>query len=397
MSNKNTRVVVALSGGVDSSVAAYMLVKQGYDVIGIFMKNWHDESVTISNECPWVEDSYDAMMVAEKLSIPFQTVDLSKEYQTRIIDYMFDEYKNGHTPNPDVLCNREIKFDVFLKIAESLDADYVATGHYCRIKSKKTDNQFIYSLHSGKDTNKDQSYFLCQLSQYQLSKVMFPIGDLDKKEVRLIAKQQNLITAEKKDSQGLCFVGKVKLPEFLQQKLKVKKGKVILISKNNEIFNSVSDPNDFSVQNLKLMSNPYNYSIDKGSVIGNHDGAHFFTIGQRKGLAIGGTKEPLFVIGTDVVNNLVYVGEGKNHPGLYRKVLFVLEKNFHRLREDYDYTDSKLFDTRIRYRQPLQKSQLVFTENGTFFIFEKPQSSISKGQFVVWYNGDELIGSGVID
>ena len=397
MSNKNTRVVVALSGGVDSSVAAYMLVKQGYDVIGIFMKNWHDESVTISNECPWVEDSYDAMMVAEKLSIPFQTVDLSKEYQTRIIDYMFDEYKNGHTPNPDVLCNREIKFDVFLKIAESLDADYVATGHYCRIKSKKTDNQFIYSLFSGKDTNKDQSYFLCQLSQYQLSKVMFPIGDLDKKEVRLIAKQQNLITAEKKDSQGLCFVGKVKLPEFLQQKLKVKKGKVILISKNNEIFNSVSDPNDFSVQNLKLMSNPYNYSIDKGSVIGNHDGAHFFTIGQRKGLAIGGTKEPLFVIGTDVVNNLVYVGEGKNHPGLYRKVLFVLGKNFHRLREDYDYTDSKLFDTRIRYRQPLQKSQLVFTENGTFFIFDKPQSSIAKGQFVVWYNGDELIGSGVID
>ena len=226
---------------------------------------------------------------------------------------------------------------------------------------------------------------------------MFPIGDLDKKEVRLIAKQQNLITAEKKDSQGLCFVGKVKLPEFLQQKLKVKKGKVILISKNNEIFNSVSDPNDFSVQNLKLMSNPYNYSIDKGSVIGNHDGAHFFTIGQRKGLAIGGTKEPLFVIGTDVVNNLVYVGEGKNHPGLYRKVLFVLEKNFHRLREDYDYTGSKLFDTRIRYRQPLQKSQLVFTENGTFFIFDKPQSSITKGQFVVWYNGDELIGSGVID
>ena len=397
MSNKNTRVVVALSGGVDSSVAAYMLVKQGYDVIGIFMKNWHDESVTISNECPWVEDSYDAMMVAEKLSIPFQTVDLSKEYQTRIIDYMFDEYKNGHTPNPDVLCNREIKFDVFLKIAESLDADYVATGHYCRIKSKKTDNQFIYSLYSGKDTNKDQSYFLCQLSQYQLSKVMFPIGDLDKKEVRLIAKQQNLITAEKKDSQGLCFVGKVKLPEFLQQKLKVKKGKVILISKNNEIFNSVSDPDDFSVQNLKLMSNPYNYSIDKGSVIGNHDGAHFFTNGQRKGLAIGGTKEPLFVIGTDVVNNLVYVGEGKNHPGLYRKVLFVLEKNFHRLREDYDYTDSKLFDTRIRYRQPLQKSQLVFTENGTFFIFDKTQSSITKGQFVVWYNGDELIGSGVID
>ena len=397
MSNKNTRVVVALSGGVDSSVAAYMLVKQGYDVIGIFMKNWHDESVTISNECPWVEDSYDAMMVAEKLSIPFQTVDLSKEYQTRIIDYMFDEYKNGHTPNPDVLCNREIKFDVFLKIAESLDADYVATGHYCRIKSKRTDNQFIYSLFSGKDTNKDQSYFLCQLSQYQLSKVMFPIGDLDKKEVRLIAKQQNLITAEKKDSQGLCFVGKVKLPEFLQQKLKVKKGKVILISKSNDIFNSVSDPDDFSVQNLKLMSNPYNYSIDKGSVIGNHDGAHFFTIGQRKGLAIGGTKEPLFVIGTDVVNNLVYVGEGKNHPGLYRKVLFVLGKNFHRLREDYDYTDSKLFDTRIRYRQPLQKSQLVFTENGTFFIFDKPQSSIAKGQFVVWYNGDELIGSGVID
>jgi len=397
MSNRNTRVVVALSGGVDSSVAAYLLVKQGYEVIGIFMKNWHDESVTISNECPWVEDSYDAMMVAEKLSIPFQTIDLSKEYQTRIIDYMFDEYKNGNTPNPDVLCNREIKFDVFLKIAESLNADYVATGHYCKIEIKKIKNKSIFSLYSGKDTNKDQSYFLCQLSQNQLSKVIFPIGNLNKNEVRDIAKQQNFNTAEKKDSQGLCFVGKVKLPEFLQQKLKVKKGKVVLISKNNQIFSTSKDYNDLSAENLKLLSSPFDYSIEKGSVIGEHDGAHFFTIGQRKGLSIGGTKEPLFVIGTDVVKNIVYVGEGKNHPGLYRKVLFVLKRNFHLVREDYEYLDSKLFDTRIRYRQPLQKSKLIFTETGVYFSFDKFQSSITKGQFVVWYNKNELLGSGVID
>ena len=394
MSNKNTRVVVALSGGVDSSVAAYLLVKQGYDVVGIFMKNWHDNTVTISNECPWVEDSYDAMIVAEKLSIPFQTIDLSKEYQERIIDYMFNEYKIGNTPNPDVLCNREIKFDVFLEIAKNLGADYVATGHYCRVVSEN--NQF--KLLSGKDLNKDQSYFLCQLSQKQLSKVMFPVGELDKKEVRLIAKEQDLVTAEKKDSQGLCFVGKVKLPEFLQQKLKIKKGIVVKISNNNSQYIDTPDYNNHSLENLRKLAKPFDYSLKDGDVLGEHDGAHFFTVGQRKGLAIGGSKEPLFVIKTDVINNIVYVGEGKDHPGLYRKVLFIKNKDFHKVRTDFDYKNvNNKFESRIRYRQPLQESKLVFGESGVFMIFDNLQSAISKGQFAVWYKNEELIGSGVID
>ncbi|MBT7984281.1 tRNA 2-thiouridine(34) synthase MnmA [Flavobacteriaceae bacterium] len=394
MSNKNTRVVVALSGGVDSSVAAYLLTQQGYDVVGIFMKNWHDETVTISNECPWVEDSYDAMIVAEKLSIPFQTIDLSKEYQERIIDYMFNEYKIGNTPNPDVLCNREIKFDVFLEIAKNLGADFVATGHYCRVVPKKDH----FELLSGKDTNKDQSYFLCQLSQKQLSKVMFPIGELNKNEVREIAKQQNLITAEKKDSQGLCFVGKVKLPEFLQQKLKIKKGLVVKISINNSQYVDTLDYDNHSIENLKKLAKSFDYSLKDGTVVGEHDGAHFFTVGQRKGLAIGGSKDPLFVIKTDVINNIVYVGEGKDHPGLYKKVLFIKNKDFHKVRLDIDYQNSNNeYESRIRYRQPLQNSKLVFGENGVFMIFDNLQSAISKGQFAVWYKDDELIGSGVID
>ena len=394
MSNKNTRVVVALSGGVDSSVAAHLLVKQGYDVVGIFMKNWHDETVTISNECPWVEDSYDAMIVAEKLSIPFQTIDLSKQYQERIIDYMFNEYKIGNTPNPDVLCNREIKFDVFLEIAKNLGADYVATGHYCRVVSEN--NHF--SLLAGKDLNKDQSYFLCQLSQKQLSKVMFPIGDLYKKEVRLIAKKQNLVTADKKDSQGLCFVGKVKLPEFLQQKLKIKKGVVVKISNDFIPYLNTLDYADDSIDNLRKLAKSFNYSLNDGTVVGEHHGAHFFTIGQRKGLAIGGSKEPLFVIKTDVINNIVYVGEGKDHPGLFKKVLFIKNKNFHRVRTDIDYQNSNnKYESRIRYRQPLQKSKLVFDKDGVFMVFENLQSAISKGQFAVWYKNKELIGSGVID
>ena len=394
MSNKNTRVVVALSGGVDSSVAAHLLVKQGYDVIGIFMKNWHDETVTISNECPWVEDSYDAMIVAEKLSIPFQTIDLSKQYQERIIDYMFNEYKIGNTPNPDVLCNREIKFDVFLEIAKNLGADYVATGHYCRVVSEN--NHF--SLLAGKDLNKDQSYFLCQLSQKQLSKVMFPIGDLYKKEVRLIAKKQNLVTADKKDSQGLCFVGKVKLPEFLQQKLKIKKGVVVKISNDFTPYLNTLDYANDSIDNLRKLAKSFNYSLNDGTVVGEHHGAHFFTIGQRKGLAIGGSKEPLFVIKTDVINNIVYVGEGKDHPGLFKKVLFIKNKNFHGVRTDIDYQNSNnKYESRIRYRQPLQKSKLVFDKDGVFMVFENLQSAISKGQFAVWYKNKELIGSGVID
>ncbi len=392
------RVVVGLSGGVDSSVAAYLLQQKGYDVIGLFMKNWHDDSVTISNECPWLEDSNDAMLVAQKLGIPFQTVDLSAIYKEKIVDYMFREYKMGRTPNPDVLCNREIKFDVFLKIALELGAHYVATGHYCR-KDEITRNQKkIFRLLAGKDKNKDQSYFLCQLSQEQLAKTLFPIGELEKPEVRKIASQQGLITAEKRDSQGLCFIGKVRLPEFLQQQLKPKKGDIIIIPHSFDTYN-LSEPSFSSKEErLSFLSNEQKYSPQDGTVIGTHQGAHFFTIGQRKGLGVGGFKEPLFVIATDVKKNIIYVGEGKNHPGLYRNTIFVKPEEVHWIRNDKTLKEGESLAViaRIRYRQPLQKATLYQTTKGLFVAFKKPQSAITKGQFVAWYSNDELLGSGVI-
>lgn len=317
------RVIVGLSGGVDSSVAAYLLKEQGYEVIGLFMKNWHDDSVTISNECPWLEDSNDAMIVAEKLGIPFQVVDLSEDYKERIVDYMFNEYEKGRTPNPDVLCNREIKFDVFMKIALELGADYVATGHYCRKGEEEVNGVETYKLLAGKDDNKDQSYFLCQLSQNQLAKALFPIGELTKPEVRAIAAEQDLITADKKDSQGLCFIGKVRLPEFLQQKLKPKEGVIVRIPEDSEIYNREIPAFESEEEKLQFFSKKYKYNVSDGEIVGKHQGAHYFTKGQRKGLAVGGTKEPLFVIDTDVVENVIYAGEGKNHKGLYRNVLFV--------------------------------------------------------------------------
>ena len=399
MSNIKKRVVVALSGGVDSSVAAHLLVKKGYEVIGIFMKNWHDESVTISNECPWVEDSYDAMIVADKLSIPFQTIDLSKDYQKKIVDYMFSEYKNGNTPNPDVLCNREIKFDIFLKIAMNLGADFIATGHYCRVKEINKNKNTVYQLLSGKDQNKDQSYFLCQLSQEQLSKTLFPIGEMDKSEVRSIAKKEGLITAEKKDSQGLCFIGKVKLPDFLQQKLKKKIGKIVQIPSDSSVYKNIHDFSNYSFENLFKISNSFNYDIEDGEVVGEHNGAHFFTNGQRKGLSIGGSKDPLYVIKTDVINNVIYVGEGKSHPGLFRKVLFIKKDDIHLVRSDLSFEkDLKIkFQARIRYRQQLQDVELYFKSKGVFLLFKNEQSAITKGQFAVWYERDELIGSGVIN
>ena len=398
MAINKTRVVIALSGGVDSSVAAYLLKKKGYDVIGIFMKNWHDESVTVSKECPWLEDSYDAMIVSEKLAIPFQTIDLSDEYQTRIVDYMFDEYEKGNTPNPDVLCNREIKFDVFLKVALDLGADFIATGHYCRVEKIKDNDKNIFRLLEGLDQNKDQSYFLCQLSQNQLSKTLFPIGELTKKEVRLIAKEQGLITAEKKDSQGLCFIGKVKLPDFLQQKLKQKNGKIVKVSSKNKMYVNV-DTTNHSIDNLLSISGSYNYNLNDGEYIGNHTGAHFFTVGQRKGLAVGGTKEPLFVLKTDIVENIIYVGEGKSHPGLFRKVLFIKSEDLHLLRKDKFLKKENIFKlkARIRYRQPLQDASLLIVRDGAFLIFDKKQSAITKGQFAVWYKNQELLGSGVIN
>ncbi|AUC14692.1 tRNA 2-thiouridine(34) synthase MnmA [Tenacibaculum sp. SZ-18] len=392
------RVVVGLSGGVDSSVTAYLLQKQGYEVIGLFMKNWHDDSVTISDECPWLEDSNDAMIVAEKLGIPFQTVDLSEQYKERIVDYMFDEYEKGRTPNPDVLCNREIKFDVFMDIALGLGADYVATGHYCRKEEEIIDGKPVYKLLAGKDGNKDQSYFLCQLSQEQLSKALFPVGELTKPEVREIAKEADLITAEKKDSQGLCFIGKVRLPDFLQQKLQPKEGVIVQVPDSLEAYNKPLPRFENKQAELTYKSKKFEYDVADGKVVGKHQGAHYFTKGQRKGLAVGGTKEPLFVIETDVEENVIFTGEGKNHRGLYRNVLFVSNEELHWVREDLALANDETMEVeaRIRYRQPLEKAILHKVENGLFVEFENPQSAIQEGQFVAWYNNEELLGSGVI-
>lgn len=392
------RVVVGLSGGVDSSVAAYLLQEQGYEVIGLFMKNWHDDSVTISNECPWLEDSNDALLVAEKLGIPFQTIDLSIEYQDKIVDYMFREYENGRTPNPDVLCNREIKFDIFMKIAQSLGADYVATGHYCRKGEIEVEGQTVFQLLTGKDDNKDQSYFLCQLSQYQLSKSLFPIGELTKPEVRQIAFELDLITAEKKDSQGLCFIGKVRLPEFLQQKLLPKTGIIVEIQANNQLYFQETPAFESTEARLLFESNKICYTPEMGKIIGNHQGAHYFTIGQRKGLNVGGTKEGLFVIATDVINNIIYTGQGQNHPGLFKKALRIQTHDIHWVRADLALQVGQNLPVmaRIRYRQPLQNAILFQFENFLIVDFESPQSAITEGQFVAWYQGDELLGSGVI-
>ncbi len=393
------KVVVGLSGGVDSSVAAYLLKEQGYDVIGLFMKNWHDDSVTISEECPWLEDSNDALIVAEKLGIPFQTVDLSVEYKERIVDYMFNEYEMGRTPNPDVLCNREIKFDVFMKIAMQLGADYVATGHYCRKGTiVNNDGSETYQLLAGADQNKDQSYFLCQLSQEQLSKTLFPIGELQKPEVRQIAAKMNLITADKKDSQGLCFIGKVRLPDFLQQKLKPKKGIIIEIPNNHPFYSRKSVGFNTEEDKLEFSSEKPVYSTLEGKKVGEHQGAHYFTKGQRKGLNVGGTKEPLFVIDTDVEENVIYTGQGKSHPGLYRNTLFVTNKELHWIRPDLQLNigESLNVKARIRYRQALENATIVKTEKGLYVDFVEAQSAITEGQFVAWYLNDELIGSGVI-
>ena len=394
------RVVVGLSGGVDSSVAAYLLQKQGYEVIGLFMKNWHDDSVTISDECPWLEDSNDALMVAEKLGIPFQTVDMSVPYKQRIVDYMFREYERGRTPNPDVLCNREIKFATFLEYALNLGADYVATGHYCRKDTIEVNGQTIYRLLAGKDQNKDQSYFLCQLSQAQLGRALFPIGDLQKSEVRAIAKELGLVTAEKKDSQGLCFVGKVRLPEFLQQQLAPKKGDIIQIPNTWQGYQDKESSKLFECyeDELKYYAEKYHYSPTDGKVVGQHDGAHFFTIGQRKGLHVGGTVEPLFVIDTDTEKNIIYVGEGHAHPGLFRRTLFVKKEDIHWIRTDLALSLHQSMEAmvRIRYRQPLQKATLYLNDSGLYIDFTTPQSAITSGQFAAWYIEDELIGSGEI-
>ncbi|BDD04361.1 tRNA 2-thiouridine(34) synthase MnmA [Aureibacter tunicatorum] len=398
----NERVVVGLSGGVDSSVAAYLLQEQGYEVIGLFMKNWHDESVTISDECPWVEDSNDALLVAQKLGIPFQTIDLSEEYKKQVVDYMFAEYENGRTPNPDVLCNREIKFDVFLKAAMSLGADYVATGHYCRKSEIEVNGEKKYQLKAGVDSNKDQSYFLCQLTQEQLAKSLFPVGHLEKPEVRKIAAELDLVTADKKDSQGICFVGKVKLPDFLQQQLKPKAGEVYeipvdapsIVERKNALANAKSEE-----EWLKLVCSPYQFDKNEGRKAGDHRGAHFFTIGQRKGLNIGGTPKPLFIIGTDVKENLVFAGQGGDHPGLIRSGLFIDKSEEHWVRPDLALKigESKKMMGRIRYREDLSPITLFKKEEGLYIVFDQPRKGIAAGQFAAWYDEDELVGSGVIN
>ena len=462
--NGKIKVCIGLSGGVDSSVAALLLKQQGYDVFALFMQNWHDASTTLHGDCEWEEDRFVAELVARKIGIPFYFVDLSKEYRQRVVDYMFDEYEKGRTPNPDVLCNREIKFDAFLKCAKKLGADYVATGHYCRKETILDEKgQEIHRILAGSDPNKDQSYFLCQLTQQQLSQAMFPIGDIIKPEVRRLAAEADLPSADKKDSQGICFVGKVDLPTFLQQKLKPCEGDVVEVYdayySENEQYNFMEktlssimsdssegvkmitdyvsedkamavDPSEcpFSLEKiaalpdetLHRLSEPVRYDIKFetetyrsgrkhikktrykenpfGKIVGKHDGAQFYTIGQRKGLNIGGHKDSIFVIETDIPNNIIYVGEGHTHKGLSRSCLRVTPDEIHWIRPDLAMSEGEIrrYKVRIRYRQPLQDATVIMRSNGLYMIFDTPQRGITPGQFAVWYDGDEMIGSGVI-
>lgn len=388
------RVVIGLSGGVDSSVAAWLLKEQGHEVIGLFMVNWHDTTGTLEGDCPWHDDRVFAELVAKRLDIPLHVVDLSAEYRRRVVDYMFAEYERGRTPNPDVLCNREIKFDVFLKEALKLGAEYVATGHYCRKETATVDGRPVCRLLAGSDPNKDQSYFLCQLSQEQLRYALFPVGDLLKPEVRRIAAEQKLATAKRKDSQGICFVGKVDLPVFLQQKLAAKRGNVHEIKAEWPKYGRPAAEDD-----LAALAEPWRYTVRDGKKIGEHNGAHFYTIGQRKGLGIGGRKESLFVLATDVRENVIYVGEGDSHPGLYRRALFIRREELHWVNPTrrLEPGGRERFSIRIRYRQPLQAGELILRDEGAYILFDEPQRGIAPGQFAAWYDGDELVGSGVID
>ena len=393
------KIVVGLSGGVDSSVAAYLLQKQGHEVVALFMRNWNDASVTLEDECPWIEDSNDALMVAQKLGIPYQVIDMSELYKEKIVDYMFDEYKKGRTPNPDVLCNREVKFDVFMKTALSLGAEKVATGHYAQVNSTFDENgKEIFHLLAGADHNKDQSYFLCQLNQDQLSKSLFPIGALTKPEVREIAREMGLVTADKKDSQGLCFIGKVSLPTFLQQQLEPKEGEIVEIFNDFPGFHQETPQFSSKLEELQFLSQKIKYEKSDGKVIGKHQGAHYFTVGQSKGLGIGGHKESCFLISRDIEKNIVFVGEGRNFPGLFRRALKIENSEVHWVREDLRLQngESMKVKARIRYRQTLEEATLYQFEEGFYIEFENPQSAIAEGQFAAWYLEDELVGSGVI-
>ena len=460
--NGQIKVCIGLSGGVDSSVAALLLKQQGYDVFALFMQNWHDASTTLHGDCEWEEDRFVAELVARKVGIPFYFVDLSKEYRQRVVDYMFDEYEKGRTPNPDVLCNREIKFDAFLKCAKKLGADYVATGHYCRKETIQGPEGPVHRILAGSDPNKDQSYFLCQLTREQLSQAMFLIGDIVKPEVRRLAHEADLPSADKKDSQGICFVGKVDLPTFLQQKLKPCEGDVVEVydayySDNEQyaflkstldslqkdggqakmITDYVSEDKavpvnaegcpfdlekvaELSDEDFKRLSEPVRYNIKfetetyrsgrkhikktrykenpYGKIVGKHDGAQFYTIGQRKGLNIGGHKDSIFVIETDIPDNIIYVGEGHTHKGLSRSCLRIDPSEIHWIRPDLAMSVGEIrrYRVRIRYRQPLQDATVIMRENGMYMLFDTPQRGITPGQFAVWYDGDEMLGSGVI-
>ncbi len=387
------KVVVGLSGGVDSSVAAYLLQQQGYEVSALFMVNWHDRTGSLVGSCTWEDDWDLAQMVAKKLNMPIELVDLSSYYKQRVVDYMFDEYAAGRTPNPDVLCNREIKFDIFMEKALAKGADYVATGHYCRKREFEHGNETGYELLAGLDPNKDQSYFLCQLNQQQLSKALFPIGELEKSEVRRIAHEAKLPTASRKDSQGICFVGKVDLPTFLQQKLEAKEGDII------EVPESYFDQQHPVDDDYKTLAQPYSYHPDAGEVVGQHRGAHFYTIGQRKGLNVGGKPLPLFVLATDVTKNIIYTGQGHDFPGLLRKALFIAKQDIHYLHPCYELKEGSSLDCeiRIRYRQPLQKGTIYAHAEGLYILFDEPQRAISPGQFAAWYSHDALLGSGIIN
>ncbi|MGC8866057.1 MAG: tRNA 2-thiouridine(34) synthase MnmA [Bacteroidales bacterium] len=399
MEKKKTKVAVGLSGGVDSAVAAWLLQQQGYQVIAIFMINWHDTTGVLEGGCPAEHDLVLARLVARHLGIELHVVDFSEQYSRRVVEYMFEGYRRGVTPNPDVLCNREIKFDPFIQKAKELGAEYFATGHYARRDTIEVNGKTIHRLLAGLDPAKDQSYFLCQLSQEQLQNVLFPVGELTKQRVREMAVEINLPVATRKDSQGICFVGKVDLPVFLQQKLKPRSGDIIEIPVN---FAYPSLP-ELDMENpdteiLKAYTTAIRYRPTDGRVVGRHKGAHYFTIGQRKGLNVGGKAEPLFVLATDVDDNMVYTGQGQGHPGLYRKGLFIRREDVHWIRLDLsdESTGYRDYMVRIRYRQPLQKARLFLREEGIYMIFDTPQRGITSGQFAAWYTDDELIGSGVI-
>lgn len=394
------KVIIGLSGGVDSSVAAWVLKEAGYQVEGLYMRNWHDTTGVLEGDCSHEDDVFFARQVAEKLEIPFHMTDLSEEYRKRVVDYMFEEYEQGRTPNPDVLCNREIKFDSFAAEAFRLGASKVATGHYCRSDSAEGPEGTKYRLLAGADRGKDQSYFLCQLTQKQLSTALFPIGHMQKPEVRKLAADLQLANADRKDSQGICFIGKVDLPTFLQQQLKPKTGRVIEIFPEDILASDTNGLPDATIANeaLEDICRPHHFHPSLGKTIGKHRGAHFYTIGQRKGLNIGGYKEPLFIIGTDTNNNIVYTGEGQSHPGLYRKGLRILKEDIHWIRDDLKAGDMEYRDyrLRIRYRQELQDARIFFRTDACYIVFDKLQRGVAPGQFAAWYDGDELIGSGVI-